>query len=171
MERLKEIKKALSESAFFQNHELIGSSLLFVHDAKGKVGVWLIDFGKTVPLTNGTVIDHKSPWSLGNHEDGYLIGLENIMNIFQDLDQNQKSRKSWKKCVILIKKIVTEEEEDEDTTEKNSFWEGLSMVFSWIWWITITSPHIRCHTKCFNRTHTHTIHTPLEICLKHKICP
>lgn len=94
MERLREIKKALSESAFFQNHELIGSSLLFVHDAKGKVGIWLIDFGKTVPLTNGTVIDHKSPWSLGNHEDGYLIGLENIMNIFRDLDQNQKTRKS-----------------------------------------------------------------------------
>ncbi|XP_066923835.1 inositol-trisphosphate 3-kinase B-like isoform X1 [Clytia hemisphaerica] len=91
MQRLREIKKALAESPFFQSHELIGSSLLFVHDTKGKVGVWLIDFGKTVPLTNGMVIDHKSPWSLGNHEDGYLIGLENIMKIFGDLEQKSKS--------------------------------------------------------------------------------
>jgi len=91
LQRLKEIKQVLFESSFFQNHELIGSSLLFVHDAKGKAGVWLIDFGKTVPLTNGTVIDHKSPWSLGNHEDGYLIGLENIINIFSDLDQKSNS--------------------------------------------------------------------------------
>lgn len=67
---------------FFQ---LIGSSLLFIHDTKGRVGVWLIDFGKTVALPNGTSIDHKSPWSLGNHEDGYLIGLDNLIKIWSDV--------------------------------------------------------------------------------------
>ena len=57
--------------------QLIGSSLLFVHDST-KACIWLIDFGKTVPVPEGTTIDHKSPWEVGNHEDGYLIGVEVI---------------------------------------------------------------------------------------------
>merc|ERR1712173_251804 len=61
-----------------------GSSLLFVHDST-KACVWLIDFGKTVPAPNGITIDHKSPWEVGNHEDGYLIGVQNLINIFSDL--------------------------------------------------------------------------------------
>ena len=57
---------------------------MFVHDAT-KANVWLIDFGKTVPAPNGITIDHKSPWEVGNHEDGYLIGVQNLINIFSDL--------------------------------------------------------------------------------------
>ena len=58
--------------------------MLFVHDST-KANVWLIDFGKTVPAPNGITIDHKSPWEVGNHEDGYLIGVQNLINIFSDL--------------------------------------------------------------------------------------
>jgi len=84
LERLQCIKKALSSSNFFSSHELIGSSLLFVHDSS-KACVWLIDFGKTVPLPDGTSIDHKTPWVVGNHEDGYLIGVDNLISIFTQL--------------------------------------------------------------------------------------
>lgn len=73
---------------------MIGSSLLFVHDTNGKCGIWLIDFGKTTPLTNGHTINHKSPWVLGNHEDGYLIGLNNIISIWKNLFTQKSSTKN-----------------------------------------------------------------------------
>ena len=49
LKRLEQIRAALEHSQFFSCHELIGSSLLFVHDEK-RANVWLIDFGKTVPV-------------------------------------------------------------------------------------------------------------------------
>ena len=58
--------------------------MLFVHDA-GKANIWLIDFGKTVPTPANTTIDHATPWEVGNHEDGYLIGINNMIDIFTDL--------------------------------------------------------------------------------------
>lgn len=78
--------------------------MLFVHDST-KANVWLIDFGKTVPVPNSSIkIDHKSPWEVGNHEDGYLIGVQNLINIFSDVaaelrtststPENQRARKS-----------------------------------------------------------------------------
>lgn len=84
MERLGQIRCELGKSEFFKTHELIGSSLLFVHDSQ-KASVWLIDFGKTVSVPEGLTIDHKSPWDVGNHEDGYLIGIENLVQLFTDL--------------------------------------------------------------------------------------
>jgi len=77
--RLLDLKDALGESDFFSTHELVGSSLLFVYDERGEAGIWMIDFGKTkkvdVPVT------HDQPWVVGNHEDGYLIGLEGLIDI------------------------------------------------------------------------------------------
>ncbi|GAB6020352.1 hypothetical protein CHUAL_003063 [Chamberlinius hualienensis] len=84
IERLKELQVSLGRSKFFKTHELIGSSLLFVHD-KVKASIWMIDFAKTLPLPDGIHIDHKSPWDVGNHEDGYLIGMDNLINIFSSL--------------------------------------------------------------------------------------
>ena len=55
-----------------------------MHDST-KACVWLIDFGKTVPLPEGLSIDHETPWVAGNHEDGYLIGVENLISIFSQL--------------------------------------------------------------------------------------
>ncbi|UYV74796.1 ITPKA [Cordylochernes scorpioides] len=100
-QRLKSLRQALVTSRFFKMHEvrfeiqngdlefdgrrlfqMIGSSLLFVHD-HNSASVWMIDFAKTFPVK--TPLDHNVDWSLGNHEDGYLQGLNNLMRIFQQL--------------------------------------------------------------------------------------
>jgi len=88
IQRLQVIKKSLEKSPFFNSQEVIGSSLLFVHD-QTKSNIWMIDFGKTAPVPSGITVDHRSPWQVGNHEDGYLGGIENIINIFQQIHQTQ----------------------------------------------------------------------------------
>ncbi|XP_013136275.1 PREDICTED: inositol-trisphosphate 3-kinase B isoform X5 [Papilio polytes] len=87
LERLKNIRATLIESHFFKTHELIGSSLLFVHD-KRKASIWMIDFAKTVPVPDNVTIDHNSVWKVGNHEDGYLIGINNLISIFESLTKD-----------------------------------------------------------------------------------
>ncbi|KAK4887161.1 hypothetical protein RN001_003432 [Aquatica leii] len=89
IQRLKAIKTTLETSEFFRTHELIGSSLLFVHD-QFSANVWLIDFAKTLLLPEEITIDHNSYWKVGNHEDGYLIGINNIISIFVTLLEKQR---------------------------------------------------------------------------------
>ncbi|XP_063839899.1 LOW QUALITY PROTEIN: inositol-trisphosphate 3-kinase A-like [Scylla paramamosain] len=86
VQQLKSIKVTLEGSSFFKTHELIGSSLLFVHNDSSAL-VRMIDFAKTVPLPQGVAITHRSPWSEGTHEDGYLLGLENLIDIFTALEK------------------------------------------------------------------------------------
>lgn len=84
IQRLKAIRATLSYSDFFKRHEVIGSSLLFVHD-RHNASVWLIDFAKTVSLPDKVDITHENKWKVGNHEDGYMIGINNLIDIFQEV--------------------------------------------------------------------------------------
>ncbi|XP_023134572.2 inositol-trisphosphate 3-kinase B isoform X2 [Amphiprion ocellaris] len=83
--RLKEIRDTLEISPFFKTHEVIGSSLLFVHDSKGRAKVWMIDFGKTTPLPDGNELTHRASWVEGNREDGYLSGLDSLVDIISSM--------------------------------------------------------------------------------------
>ncbi|XP_073834741.1 uncharacterized protein [Musca autumnalis] len=85
LQRLRAIRATLECSDFFRSHEVIGSSLLFVHDRK-QANVWLIDFAKTVHLPENHFISHSSTWKVGNHEDGYLIGINNLIEIYTELE-------------------------------------------------------------------------------------
>ncbi|KOX72437.1 Inositol-trisphosphate 3-kinase B [Melipona quadrifasciata] len=94
IQRLKAIRATLKASPFFASHEVVGSSLLFVHDAKN-AGIWMIDFAKTLPLPQHLPrICHDAEWKVGNHEDGYLIGVNNLIDIFQDI-WNSEGTKLW----------------------------------------------------------------------------
>ncbi|KAG9265556.1 inositol-trisphosphate 3-kinase C-like [Astyanax mexicanus] len=89
LQRLKELRVQLEKSDFFKAHEVVGSSLLFVHDHSGRAGVWMIDFGKTVPVPPPLTLDHRSPWVEGNREDGYLWGLDNFIDILTNMLSGQ----------------------------------------------------------------------------------
>ncbi|CAL8124226.1 unnamed protein product [Orchesella dallaii] len=80
--RLEFIKHTLEQSEFFATHEVIGSSLLFIHDDK-HAGIWMIDFAKTFYVENGR-LSHRSKWLMGNREDGVLTGVDNIIHIFRN---------------------------------------------------------------------------------------
>uniref|UniRef100_A0A8C5NVG5 Kinase n=1 Tax=Jaculus jaculus TaxID=51337 RepID=A0A8C5NVG5_JACJA len=86
--RLEELREALENSPFFKTHEVVGSSLLFVHDHTGLAKVWMIDFGKTVTLPECQTLTHRLPWAEGNREDGYLWGLDNLICLLQGLAQS-----------------------------------------------------------------------------------
>ncbi|CAN9502107.1 unnamed protein product [Ophioblennius macclurei] len=94
LNRLAEIQKALKISEFFKRHEVIGSSLLFIHDHTGKAQVWMIDFGKTTALPEGQTLKHDVPWQEGNREDGYLLGLENLIHTLQSVSAEGTSQET-----------------------------------------------------------------------------
>ncbi|XP_076024821.1 inositol-trisphosphate 3-kinase C [Genypterus blacodes] len=85
LRRLVQLRQVLEASDFFRTHEVVGSSLLFVHDGTGKTGVWMIDFGKTATLPARRTLDHRTPWVEGNREDGYLWGLDNLIHTLANL--------------------------------------------------------------------------------------
>ncbi|PSN57841.1 Inositol-trisphosphate 3-kinase B [Blattella germanica] len=118
IQRLKAIKATLEVSDFFNSHEVIGSSLLFVHD-KTNANVWLIDFAKTLVLPNGMAISHSLKWVVGNHEDGYLIGLNNLISIFTEMQETATDPTSPLLPAPPVTTIITaasDISEDERTT-------------------------------------------------------
>ncbi|KAG1679017.1 Inositol-trisphosphate 3-kinase [Nymphon striatum] len=76
------IRSILQESPFFASHEIIGSSLLLIYD-DFKTKVCMIDFAKSYELPVNVSITHLKPWSIGNHEDGYLFGLNNLIDLLE----------------------------------------------------------------------------------------
>ncbi|KAK6047629.1 inositol-pentakisphosphate 2-kinase [Cooperia oncophora] len=78
--RLKAMRSAIEKSHFFATHEVVGSSVLIVHDHE-KVNCWMIDFAKSSPVDPTRRLDHRTPWVQGNSEDGYLLGVDNLIKL------------------------------------------------------------------------------------------
>lgn len=85
LEQLRRMRAALEASEFLRSHECLGTSVLLVADEKGRGGAFWIDFAKTRPLPEGLAVDHRSPWQLGNHEDGILLGLDRLIEVWEGL--------------------------------------------------------------------------------------
>ncbi|PAV83399.1 hypothetical protein WR25_16130 [Diploscapter pachys] len=84
VDRLKKMRDAIESSEFFSRYEVVGSSLLIVYDSE-KVGCWMIDFAKSSPVPDFRTLDHRTPWIPGNNEDGYLTGVDNLLQILEEL--------------------------------------------------------------------------------------
>ncbi|VVC33869.1 Hypothetical protein CINCED_3A022321 [Cinara cedri] len=82
--RLNEIRSKLDRSHYFKTHEIVGSSILVIYDDT-KVGAWLIDFAKTRHVSENTVLTHRQPWVPGNHEEGFLFGLDHLIESTENL--------------------------------------------------------------------------------------
>lgn len=102
---------------------MIGSSLLFVHD-RNQACIWLIDFAKTVSLPSGANITHINEWSVGNHEDGYLIGINNLIQLFEELlaseiaaPQNQSIQNSVAAIEASSNRVDCTSEQQFESTE------------------------------------------------------
>jgi hypothetical protein len=72
--KLDKLEKTLIESEWFQYHEIVCSSLLFLL-SPGRTNVYMIDFGKTI--RHDVKIQHNVPWKLGNHEGMVFFYLIN----------------------------------------------------------------------------------------------
>lgn len=81
--RVRELRGALTRSAVFSRHELIGTTLLLVADETCRAGAWMIDFGVTREAP--APLQHDVPWVPGNREDGYLLGLASLTEMLQEL--------------------------------------------------------------------------------------
>lgn len=62
------------------NEQVVGSSILIIYDSQ-HVGAWVIDFAKTLPLSDGVSVTHRQPWQQGNHEEGWLTGIDNLIRV------------------------------------------------------------------------------------------
>ncbi|XP_046424977.1 inositol-trisphosphate 3-kinase homolog isoform X3 [Neodiprion virginianus] len=85
LERLRNLRVKFQQSTYFQTHEVIGSSIFMIYD-EDKVGVWLIDFAKTYRVSDGQILTHRSGWEQGNHEEGFLFGLDNLISTIEEVD-------------------------------------------------------------------------------------
>ncbi|XP_062405171.1 inositol-trisphosphate 3-kinase B [Sardina pilchardus] len=117
--RLQALSDALHESEFFNTHELIGSSLLFVHDSSSKANVWMIDFGKSMPTPEGMRLQHDVAWAEGNREDGYLIGLASINRLLAKAIRRAQGSGLERSDSQTLAGDGEDEDEDEDE-ERNT---------------------------------------------------
>jgi 1D-myo-inositol-triphosphate 3-kinase len=79
-ERLRKMRTSIENSEFFKSHEVVGSSILIIYD-EDKSGAWMIDFAKSKQVPDDMKLNHRKEWEVGNHEDGYLTGLDNLIEI------------------------------------------------------------------------------------------
>lgn len=73
----------------FRRQQFVRTSLLLVYsNATNCTTVHIIDLTRVTELLNGKVINHRDEWTPGNHEDGYLLGLDNLIKTFEEVHES-----------------------------------------------------------------------------------
>lgn len=82
--KLRQIRSVLDTCDTFMMHSFIRTSILLIYsDETGEVSVNMIDLSRAYAA--GRRLTHRDAWMPGNHEDGYLTGLDNLIRIFDKL--------------------------------------------------------------------------------------
>jgi len=90
--KLRQLRKDLETCATFQAHEFVRTSVLLVYsNATNACTVHIIDLTRVSELPPGKKINHLDEWKPGNHEDGYLVGLDNLIRTFEEVLANLSS--------------------------------------------------------------------------------
>ncbi|CAG9097027.1 hypothetical protein JYU34_007459 [Plutella xylostella] len=85
VQRLREIRDLFESSEYFKTHEIVGSSIFIIFDEE-RAGAWLIDFAKTREVPAGARVDHRARWTQGNHEEGFLFGLDRLIAMMEAVE-------------------------------------------------------------------------------------
>ena len=99
--QLRELRTTLESCSVFKQHSFIRSSILFVYDgATNTTLLRMIDLARVQLLTardsaaegggdeaaaEAPQLSHRAEWVPGNNEDGFLTGLDNMIDIFEGL--------------------------------------------------------------------------------------
>jgi 1D-myo-inositol-triphosphate 3-kinase len=66
------------------SHAFIRTSILLIYsDETGEATVNMIDLSRA--YSAGRRLTHTDAWAPGNHEDGYLTGMDNLIKVFENL--------------------------------------------------------------------------------------
>jgi len=84
LKSLLQLRTALEACDAFLTHAFIRTSLLLIYsDATNNTSLHMIDLSRAYPA--GCRLSHRVAWEAGNHEDGYLTGLDNLIRILERL--------------------------------------------------------------------------------------
>ncbi len=88
--KMEVLRSRLEASEWFKSHSVVGSSLLILYDrasdgardaATGQL--FAIDFVHA--HSSEQPLSHRQEWTLGNQEDGYLTGLDNLLALMRNV--------------------------------------------------------------------------------------
>ena len=87
LSRMRSLREMLQGPAaeWFLRREMIGTRLLFVYDAAeplaAQPNVWMLGFHNVIE--RDVELTHRAPFVYGNHEDGFLVGLDSLIRLFE----------------------------------------------------------------------------------------
>jgi 1D-myo-inositol-triphosphate 3-kinase len=85
-QELRKLRSRFEEDPIARRHAFVRSSLFLIYsDLTNDASVHMIDFARC--YDSGIELTHRGAWAQGNHEDGFLTGLDNLVRIFEELGE------------------------------------------------------------------------------------
>jgi 1D-myo-inositol-triphosphate 3-kinase len=90
---LKELRRTLEGCELFMRHVFMRTSILFVYsNVTNATSVHVIDLARVSDA--GFRLTHRAAWEPGNQEDGYLTGLDNLIQTLEEIEKSLASREA-----------------------------------------------------------------------------